>query len=112
MASSRGKSTRRPERRALVVRREEHPSSDEKSTRRPDDERPFRTTGFVSLVGAGTGDPELLTVRAARRLADADLVLYDGLVTSEVLELAAAADRVCVSRRPGVKTLDQASVTK
>lgn len=59
--------------------------------------------GLVSLVGAGPGDPDLLTIRAARRLAEADLVLHDGLVSPEVLMLAVGAERICVSRRPGVK---------
>ena len=47
-------------------------------------------TGFVSLVGAGPGDPELLTLKAARRLAEADLLLYDGLVPAAVTALATA----------------------
>ena len=68
------------------------------------------TFGVVSLVGAGPGDPQLLTCRAARRLADADLVLYDGLVSADVLALAAGAECVCVSRRPGVKAIDQGTV--
>ena len=42
-------------------------------------------TGFVSLVGAGPGDPELLTIKAARRLNEADLVLHDALVSPEIL---------------------------
>ena len=68
--------------------------------------------GLVSLVGAGPGDRDLLTCRAARRLAGADLVLHDGLVSADVLDLALSAERVCVSRRPGAKTIDQAAVTR
>jgi len=71
-----------------------------------------RQQGFVSLVGAGPGDPDLLTCRAARRLAEADLVLHDGLITPTVLNLAIAAERVLVSRRPGAKTVDQSAVTR
>jgi uroporphyrin-III C-methyltransferase/precorrin-2 dehydrogenase/sirohydrochlorin ferrochelatase len=52
--------------------------------------------GFVSLVGAGPGDPGLLTRRAAERLAQADLVLYDALVDQDVLALAPGAQRIFV----------------
>jgi uroporphyrin-III C-methyltransferase / precorrin-2 dehydrogenase / sirohydrochlorin ferrochelatase len=59
------------------------------------------TRGLVSVVGAGPGDPELLTVRAARRLQAADLVLRDGLVPKAIAEVAASARHCVVSRRPG-----------
>jgi uroporphyrin-III C-methyltransferase/precorrin-2 dehydrogenase/sirohydrochlorin ferrochelatase len=56
-------------------------------------------SGLVSLVGAGPGDPDLLTRKAARRLAEADLVLYDALVSPETLALAARAQRFYVGKR-------------
>ena len=64
-------------------------------------------SGFVSLVGAGPGDPELLTLRALKRLRDADLVLNDALVQSELLELAPKAQRFFVGKRAGRHSIDQ-----
>lgn len=66
--------------------------------------------GFVSIVGAGPGDPDLLTVRAVDRLRSADLVLHDGLVPAAVVALAASAEKVSVARRAGHKTLSQSDV--
>ncbi len=68
--------------------------------------------GFVSLVGAGPGDPDLLTRRAAARLAEADLVLYDALVSPAVLELAPRARRFPVGKRAGRLCLDQAAINR
>jgi uroporphyrin-III C-methyltransferase/precorrin-2 dehydrogenase/sirohydrochlorin ferrochelatase len=66
-----------------------------------------RMTGFVSLVGAGPGDPDLLTLRALRRLREADLVLNDALVQTELLELAPTAQRFYVGKRAGRHSIDQ-----
>ena len=63
--------------------------------------KPQTERGFVSLVGAGPGDPDLLTRKAADRLADADLVLYDALVDPATLALAPTAQRVYVGKRAG-----------
>lgn len=51
-------------------------------------EASFQGKGRVSLVGAGPGDPELLTLKAIRALQSADIILYDDLVSAGVLELA------------------------
>jgi uroporphyrin-III C-methyltransferase/precorrin-2 dehydrogenase/sirohydrochlorin ferrochelatase len=63
--------------------------------------------GSVALVGAGPGDPELLTRRAAARLAAADLVLYDALVDVRTLDLAPAARRIFVGKRAGRPSVRQ-----
>jgi|1185.fasta_scaffold03732_3 uroporphyrin-III C-methyltransferase len=64
-------------------------------------------TGLVSLVGAGPGDPELLTLKAVRRLGDADLVLYDALVSTETLAFAPRARRCFVGKRAGEPAIAQ-----
>ncbi len=61
-----------------------------------------RATGEVTLVGAGPGDPELLTIKALRALQDADVILYDRLVPAEVLDLARRdAAQICVGKAAG-----------
>ena len=67
-------------------------------------------TGFVSLVGAGPGDPELLTLRALDRLRKADLVLYDALTPELLLELAPQAKRFYVGKRAGRHSIDQEGI--
>jgi uroporphyrin-III C-methyltransferase len=57
---------------------------------------------MISLVGAGPGDPELLTVRGLRRLQEADVVVHDALVGTGVLALARpGAELIDVGKRPG-----------
>src|ERR1700704_4220217 len=64
--------------------------------------------GKVYLVGAGPGDPELLTLKAARVLARADVVLYDALVSREVLAMISpTAELINVGKRAGHKLLTQ-----
>mgnify|MGYP001471112470 CR=1 FL=1 len=69
-------------------------------------------TGFVSLVGAGPGDPDLLTLKAVRRLRAADLVLYDALVEPELISFASNAQRFCVGKRAGRKSINQATIER
>jgi uroporphyrin-III C-methyltransferase / precorrin-2 dehydrogenase / sirohydrochlorin ferrochelatase len=63
--------------------------------------------GHVSLVGAGPGDPELLTRRAVARLRRADLVLYDALVDDRVIRIARRAQKFFVGKRAGRHALSQ-----
>jgi uroporphyrin-III C-methyltransferase len=59
-------------------------------------------TGFVSFVSSGPGDPELLTLKAARLLAEADVVLFDDLASGPILTHAGPrADLVAVGKRAG-----------
>ena len=60
------------------------------------------TPGFVSFVSSGPGDPELLTIKAARRLAEADVILFDDLASGPLLTHAApSAELVAVGKRAG-----------
>lgn len=64
--------------------------------------------GFVSLVGAGPGARDLITLRGVQRLQEADVIFYDRLVDPELLELARRdAERVHVGKAPGVHAWPQ-----
>ncbi len=75
--------------------------------------RPARTTpGRVWLVGAGPGAADLLTVRAARLLATADVVLHDALVTPQILTLCPQALLISVGKRSGQRSTAQALINQ
>lgn len=69
-------------------------------------------TGTVYLVGAGPGAVDLLTLRAARLLERADIVLHDALVSADVLALAANARLLNVGKRAGKPSTDQAFINR
>jgi uroporphyrin-III C-methyltransferase/precorrin-2 dehydrogenase/sirohydrochlorin ferrochelatase len=70
-----------------------------------------RVEGSVTLVGAGPGDPDLLTIKALRALQDADVVFYDELVSPEILDRARRdASRVPVGRRVGKPGIGQHAI--
>ena len=68
--------------------------------------------GLVSLVGAGPGDPELLTMRAVARLRAADLVLYDALVDRAALRHAPRARWAYVGKRAGRHSIAQETIER
>jgi uroporphyrin-III C-methyltransferase / precorrin-2 dehydrogenase / sirohydrochlorin ferrochelatase len=72
-----------------------------------------RAAGEVVLVGAGPGDPELLTLKALRALQDADVILHDRLVSAAVLEFARRdAVRICVGKTAGAEGTRQENINE
>ena len=61
----------------------------------------------IVLVGAGPGDPELLTVKGLKALKEARVIVYDALVDPRLLQEAAQAQHVFVGKRKGIKALEQ-----
>lgn len=69
--------------------------------------------GFVSIVGAGPGDPDLLTMAAHKRIQSADIVVYDRLVSQSILDLIPASTlRFYVGKRCGMPSLNQESINE
>ena len=76
-------------------------------------EGPPAAPGSVVLVGAGPGDPGLLTLHALRALQDADVILHDRLVSPEILELARRdATRVSVGKEAGGHSVPQSNINE
>jgi uroporphyrin-III C-methyltransferase len=70
-------------------------------------------TGKVFLVGAGPGDPELLTLKAAKALREADVVLHDGLVSPEILRLVPPTAKIVnVGKRCGKQSTPQEQINR
>ena len=70
-------------------------------------------SGSVALVGAGPGDPGLITVRGAGALREADVVVYDRLVSPELLSWAPAiAERIYVGKEPGRSAVRQEEISR
>lgn len=72
-----------------------------------------RANGLVSLVGAGPGDPELITVKGLRRLRDAEVVIYDRLANEALLaEVPASAERLYAGKAPGSQAMTQEQINE
>ncbi|MCX8119078.1 MAG: uroporphyrinogen-III C-methyltransferase [Desulfobacterota bacterium] len=69
--------------------------------------------GKVYLVGAGPGDPELITVKGLKLIQEADAIVYDFLVSQELLSLARKeAELICVGKSPKYHTLKQEEINR
>ena len=69
--------------------------------------------GEVALIGAGPGDPELLTIKALNFLQQADVVLYDYLVSDEILSLIPESTmQICVGKRAGYHSVPQEEINQ
>src|SRR3954454_19652320 len=69
-------------------------------------------TAKVYLLGAGPGAADLITVRGARVLAQADVVLYDALITDDMLALCPQAEKISVGKRSGKRSTAQALINQ
>lgn len=75
--------------------------------------RPQQRSGIVHLVGAGPGDPDLLTLRALQALQGADIVFYDDLITADILDRSRReAKRIFVGKRRGKPGIGQDQINR
>ncbi|ASV31111.1 uroporphyrinogen-III C-methyltransferase [Maribacter cobaltidurans] len=73
---------------------------------------PFQKEGRLTVVGAGPGDPELITFKGIKALRSADVVLYDALVNEELLQYAQQAEKIFVGKRKGCYTYQQDQINE
>ena len=66
----------------------------------------------LTLVGAGPGDPELITLKGLNAIKQADVVLYDALATTELLKYAQKAKKIFVGKRRGFRTYSQQEINE
>lgn len=78
-----------------------------------DTSKSYNQQGVVYLVGAGSGDPELLTLKALRVMQRADVVLYDSLVSEDILDMCAVtAEKIFVGKRRANHALPQEGINE
>jgi uroporphyrin-III C-methyltransferase/precorrin-2 dehydrogenase/sirohydrochlorin ferrochelatase len=96
---------------ALSLLRRQRPLEAQEELDRAVRDAPERRVGSVTLVGAGPGDPGLLTLRALRVLNEADVILHDHLVSNEILDLARRdAQRIEVGKQAGKHSVSQEQI--
>jgi len=71
-----------------------------------------RAPGLLTLIGAGPGDLELITLKAVKALQDADVVLYDALVDPDLLQYAPNAEHIFVGKRRGCYSYQQEQINE
>jgi len=71
-----------------------------------------RRLGKLTIVGAGPGDVELITLKAIKALQDADVILYDALVDTELLKYAPQAEQIFVGKRRGCYSYQQEQINE
>ena len=67
-------------------------------------------TGRVTLVGAGCGSFDLITLRGRNALAQCDTVIYDSLIDSRLLDFCPGAEKICVGKRAGQHSAAQEKI--
>lgn len=76
----------------------------------PKHTKAVQNQGKVYLVGAGTGDPELLTIKAYKAILKADVICYDNLVSDEILALNTTAEKIYVGKKCHKHSMSQQDI--